>query len=161
MSLAETLTTQFTMTRFIATANLAGITHEESIVRAAGGGNSINWVLGHVIATRCDVIPALHQPAPWSDAETRLYRRGMALAAEPEYLPLDELRRAFEESQTSLLAGIATTSEEQFAANAPFNPGGQPETLGSLLMKIAIHEAYHLGQTGILRRMLGKPGAIR
>lgn len=161
ITLGDTLTTQFRMTSFIANANLEGITHEESIIRPAGGGNCINWVFGHVIATRCDVMPALDVTPPWSDAQTALYRRGMALAANPEYLPLDELRRGFDASQEALLAGIAKTSEERFAADAPFSPGGMRETLGSLLMKIAIHEGYHLGQTGILRRMLGRQGAIR
>ena len=30
----------------------------------------------------------------------------------------------------------------------------------SLLASIAFHEAYHLGQTGLCRRLLGKPGAL-
>jgi hypothetical protein len=32
--------------------------------------------------------------------------------------------------------------------------------IGTLLASIAFHEAYHLGQTGLSRRLLGKPGAL-
>ena len=160
-ALAETLAVQLRMNEFIARANTAGITHEESLVRAVPRGNNMNWVLGHVVATRCDVLRALRQESPWSDRERSLYRRGMTLAAEPEHLPFDDVVQAFHATQERMLAGIAELSEEELAGPAPFAPGGGPETLGSLLTKIAIHEAYHLGQTGILRRVAGKEGAIR
>ncbi|HUP60095.1 MAG TPA: DinB family protein [Thermoanaerobaculia bacterium] len=160
-ALAETLAVQLRMNQWIATANLEGITHEESLVRAVPGGNHINWILGHVVATRCAVLPALRQESVWSEERTQLYRKNQELRENPNYLPLDEVSRAFHASQERLLEGIAALTDEDLAAPAPFSPGGGSDTLGSLLMKIAVHEAYHLGQTGILRRVVGKPGAIR
>jgi len=157
----ETLAVQFGMNQFIAKVNLEGISHDESLVRAVETGNHMNWLVGHVVATRCALLPALRQESVWGDDVTRIYRRGSSGATDANYLPFDEVVNAFHTSQERLLAGIATLTEEDLAAPAPFSPGGGQDTLGSLLAKSAVHEGYHLGQTGILRRVVGKPGAIR
>jgi|ERR1044071_4498102 uncharacterized damage-inducible protein DinB len=160
-ALAEPLTIQYGMNSFIVLRNTEGITHEESLVRAAETGNHMNWVLGHVIATRCAVLPSLHQEPVWGDDTLRIYRRGSGSANDAEYLPFDQLLSAFHTTQERILAGIAMLTDEELAAPAPFSPGGGPETLGSLLTKSTIHEGYHLGQIGILRRVAGKAGAIK
>ncbi|MBV8519523.1 MAG: DinB family protein [Acidobacteria bacterium] len=159
--LAETLATQFNMTAFIANRNLDGLTHEESLVAAAPGGNSTNWILGHVVATRNVVLSAVGQQPVWGEEELRRYRRGSGLLDVDDALPLDDIQRAFAESQERLLAGIASVPADDWAKPAPFNVGPVAETLGSLLTKMAIHEGYHLGQTGILRRVVGKEGALK
>lgn len=160
-TLADTLRIQFQMNAYIVRANLDGITHEESLVRAVETGNHLNWLFGHVVATRCALLPALRQGSVWGEETMRLYRRGSSAAADADYLPFDEIARAFQTTQERILAGVASLSDEDLAAPAPFSPGGGPETLGTLLMKSTVHEGYHLGQTGILRRVVGKPGAIR
>ena len=160
-ALAETLATQFGMNQFIVRTNLDGITHAESLVRAVPDGNHINWLLGHVVATRCALLPSLHQQPPMAKDQMRAYDRGSSAVADEDYLPLDELLRLFDATQKQILAGVAALSEEEINAPAPFSPGGGSETLGSLLAKSTVHEGYHLGQTGILRRVVGKPGAIR
>jgi hypothetical protein len=159
--LAETLTTQFRMNQYIAGVNLDGITDEESRVRAIPTGNHLNWLVGHIVATRCAVLPSLHQEPVWGEDVVRMYRRGSDGASDANYLPFDEVVRAYHVTQERILAGIASLTEEELAAPAPFSPGGGPETLGSLLTKATVHEGYHLGQTGILRRVVGKPGAIK
>ncbi|HJQ38892.1 MAG TPA: DinB family protein [Thermoanaerobaculia bacterium] len=160
-ALAETLATQFGMNFFIAKVNLDGITHEESLVRAVETGNHINWLVGHVVATRNLLLPSLHQHPVWGDDTQALYRRGSSGAIPASYLPFDEVVRAFRETHERILAGVASLSDEELAAPAPFSPGGGPETLGTLLMKSTVHEGYHLGQTAILRRVVGKEGAIK
>jgi len=42
------------------------------------------------------------------------------------------------------------------------SPTGNPnETVRTLLTTIMFHQAYHAGQTAVLRRIAGKEGAIR
>ena len=160
-ALIETLTTQFGMNFFIAKVNLDGITHDESLIRAVETGNHLNWLVGHIVATRNLLLPALHQQPVWGEETQVLYRRGSSGAIDANYLPFDDVVRAFRETHERILAGVAALTDEELAAPAPFSPGGGPETLGSLLMKCTIHEGYHLGQTGILRRVAGKEGAIK
>jgi uncharacterized damage-inducible protein DinB len=45
-------------------------------------------------------------------------------------------------------------------APGPDSDGELTETVRSLLGTILFHQAYHSGQTGLLRRIAGKPGAI-
>ena len=71
----------------------------ESLVRAAPRGNNMNWVLGHVVATRCDVLSALGQESPWDDSRTQLYRRGMTFSDSPRHLPFEEVIRGFRATQ--------------------------------------------------------------
>jgi uncharacterized damage-inducible protein DinB len=158
--LNDTLAVQLRMNDFILRSNAEDVTHEESLVRAVPGSNNINWLVAHVVATRCAVLPALRQESVWSDEQIARYRRGVPLAEDAQHLPFDEILRAFRATQERILAGVASASRKDFDGPAPFAPGGGPETLGTLLMKIAIHEAYHLGQTGILRRVAGKPGVL-
>jgi hypothetical protein len=53
-------------------------------------------------------------------------------------------------------------SPDQMDKPAPISPTGNPkETVGSLLAALAFHEAYHVGQTGILRRVIGREGVVK
>lgn len=58
--------------------------------------------------------------------------------------------------------GLASREPETLGNPAPFSPGdNRDETIGTLLMAIAWHQAYHVGHTGLLRRLAGSDGAIR
>ena len=58
--------------------NLEGVTHDESLLQPPGGANCLNWVLGHVVATRDVALELLHQQPIWSKEDAALYRRGSA-----------------------------------------------------------------------------------
>jgi hypothetical protein len=109
------------------------------------GGNSIYWVARHVLATRDRMFPALGQKPVLGDGSPTLV----------------ELKAAFDQSQERLLNGIRTLTSDKLAADAPFSPTGGPlRPLGEFLVTSAFHEAYHVGQLGILRRILGKKGML-
>jgi uncharacterized damage-inducible protein DinB len=150
----------FEFSGFVAATNTAGVTHEESLIPAPNGHN-MNWVFGHVVAVRCRFLPGLGRESPWTEEQARPYRRGIPLEEATQHLPFGEIARAFEITQERILASLATLTEEDLAKPAPFNPGPQPETIGSLLTTIPMHDSYHLGQLGILRKVSGKEGAIR
>lgn len=58
--------------------------------------------------------------------------------------------------------GLARLAPEALDAPAPFSPRNKgDETVRSLLSILVFHQAYHTGQTALLRRMAGKAGAIR
>lgn len=41
--------------------NTEGITHGESLVQSIAGGNSMNWVVGHLLCVYNNVLPTLAQ----------------------------------------------------------------------------------------------------
>src|SRR5215212_8117675 len=92
---AATVVSQLRMTQTIAHRNLDGITHEESLVRPDAGGNALNWIVGHIVATRCNLAKALNVAPVWRDEVVASYRRGGNGAI---VLPSDEVVRAFDAS---------------------------------------------------------------
>ncbi len=76
-------------------------------------------------------------------------------------LELRDLLAGFDEASRRFDAGLAGVNPETLDQLAPGSPSGNPnETVRSLLSTIAFHQAYHAGQTGLLRRLAGKEGAI-
>jgi hypothetical protein len=77
-------------------------------------------------------------------------------------LDFDELRRRFAAMQEPLIRAINGMTSEIMAMKPPRPFTGDPnETVGSNLATLVFHECYHVGQTGVLRRVVGKPGVIK
>ena len=157
----ETIIGQLRFAQWAATRNLDQMTHPDSIVRPPGGGNDFNWILGHVITVRNKILPALGEQPVWDEDRSRRYA-GVSTAETDGRLPLDELRDALAATHERLVAGIDRADDAVLDAKAPFSPGKNPdETVRSLLGKSVVHESYHVGQLGALRRVAGKEGMIR
>jgi uncharacterized damage-inducible protein DinB len=144
--------------------NVDGLTHEDSLIQPQPGGNCLNWVVGHLVRTYNNfLLPLVGQEALFSTEALNRYARGSAeLREASEALPLEELLAAWDETSKRVVAGLAAVTPETLDKPAPFSPRKNPdETVRSLLTILVFHQAYHCGQTGLLRRMAGKEGAIR
>ncbi|MCP3997209.1 MAG: DinB family protein, partial [bacterium] len=53
------------------------------------------------------------------------------------------------------------TDEDLDAASPIKYLKGEDEIIGTMLTTFLFHESYHVGQTGLLRRIAGNEGAIR
>ena len=140
--------------------NLDGVTHEESLIQPEGGGNCLNWVLGHIVATRDNAMQLLNQEPVWGKEIAGIYQRGSdPLRDGSNAQPLEKIVADLERSQDRLVAGLATVSEPELSAPSPDK--SIAETVGEMLFVLQFHEAYHAGQTGLLRRIAGHEGAIK
>ncbi|MCP3960100.1 MAG: DinB family protein [bacterium] len=142
--------------------NTEGVSHQESLVQPHPGGNCLNWVVGHLASSR-DQMRGLVGLAPTlGENESPVYAR----SAEPltdasKAADFDQLTAAFAQDQDDILTAVAGLTAEQLAAPAPFSPGNNPrETVATLLAGLVFHEAYHIGQTGVLRRIAGHAGVL-
>lgn len=136
--------------------NVAGFSHEDSLKRPEAGGNCANWVLGHMVATRNLIMELLGQPSIWDDGKAGRYQRGTEPITESsEGLKFEEILEEYDRSQQRLLDALDAADESQFAAAAG------DSTVGAELAVLHFHEAYHAGQLGLLRRMIGHDGAIK
>lgn len=142
--------------------NLAGISHEDSLVHPAAGGNCLNWVLGHLVATYQHTFPLLGQEPVLAESVAKRYDRGSRPMEDPaEALELSALLSAWDQVAERFLAGLSRLTTEDLDRPAPFSPSKNPnETVRSLLTVVLFHQAYHAGQTGVLRRVAGQTGAI-
>jgi uncharacterized damage-inducible protein DinB len=140
-------------------ANVADMTHEESLIQPEPAGNCMNWVVGHVLHVYAGVLTRLGQTPVLSLDELARYARGGApLRDGAEALRFERLAEAWDASWPRVDAGLAGLTPE--ALEAPGLPGFG-DTVRDLLGFVFFHQAYHTGQAGILRRIAGRAGAIR
>jgi uncharacterized damage-inducible protein DinB len=144
---------QFDMNHRVLHQNVAGLSHAESIREPEPGGNCLNWVVGHIVASRGALLRALGAEPVWADSLALPYKRG----ARPEVatlLPFEKIVADFDRSQALVVAGLQALAEEALERT------GRKDPLGLELGFISFHESYHVGQTGLHRRLLGHEGAI-
>jgi hypothetical protein len=155
----QVLAFQFGVGEFVLERNLADVTNEESVRPPKPGGNTVNWIVGHVVCARNQALGLLGEMPPFDDTDFAAYGAGGLTSGKT--LEIDELKRRFSTLGPKLDDALKRSSPKQLSVAAPFSPTGNPhETVGTLLASIAFHEAYHLGQTGLSRRLLGKAGAL-
>ena len=143
--------------------NTEGITQAESLIQPKAAGNCMNWIVGHLIAVYHNVLPLLGQDPVLQKTQLSRYERGSAPIKDMSgALDIEVMLTAWDETCKRIDAGLATLTTAQMDSPAPMSPTKNPkETIGSLLGVICWHQAYHVGQTGVLRRIVGKEGAIR
>jgi len=159
---AKALAVQFQFNHLVFNRNLEGITHEES-VKFPPSGNCLNWVAGHVTATRDNILEILGESPVWTLKNKESYVRGSSPWKNGHDAErLEKIREKFEESQNRLSAKILSFDSAALLAPVPPEKNAfRVDNMGELLAAFAFHESYHMGQTGILRRLVGKEGAIK
>ena len=158
----ETLVAHHELGAKVFAANFDGLTHDDSLVHPKGGGNCVNWVLGHLVKARNDALGLLGADPLYPPNDFDRYATGKPPLTDPgEALPFPMLQESFTSLQQPLVAALRAVSSETLARPVPDSPTGNPnETVSSFIVAIAFHEAYHLGQVGLLRRTLGKDRAL-
>ena len=135
--------------------NVKDLTHEESLLQPGGGGNCLNWVVGHIVANRNHIHALLGEAPIWGEEDYARFKRGSAPVRDAAGArPFEKLLEDFSKSQTQVRAGLERMTEAKLAEAAG------DETVGDKLAFLQFHEAYHVGQAGLLRRLAGKKGAI-
>ena len=137
--------------------NLEGITHEDSLVMPQPAGNPINWVVGHVVATRNRMFVILKVEPVWPN-EVSLQYSGVdaSMWAPSDALDLKSIEADLTRSQSSLMSALDDMTARDL--NVRSKDG---RSLAEVLGFFQFHEAYHVGQVGLLRRIVGKQGVIK
>lgn len=136
--------------------NTDGVTHEASLRPVAPGSSHLNWLIGHMVASRDGILAQLGAETTWERERARRYDRGSQLPARGEEEPLSELLAALERSQRLLAAALPAAPAERLAA-----PSGMP---GRSVLEwtefLVWHDSYHTGQTALYRRVAGLEGTL-
>ncbi len=142
--------------------NSEGVTHDESLIHSEHGGNCINWVIGHVLISRMHLLKFLDVEWKLPEIIVPLYNRGTSGDGYDQFMQLEKLKELWGESQKLLTETIGALTPEQLGETAPtFGDFTKPDTRERRILFLHFHESYHLGQLGLMRRLLGKQGAIQ
>jgi DinB superfamily len=142
--------------------NVQGLTHADSVIQPRPGGNSLNWIMGHLVWAYEQALPLFGQDRVMEQGALDRYARGApGLGSPAEAVNFEDLLAAWKVAAERVDAGLAGLTPEVLDRKAPSSPTNNPnETMRSLVCTILFHQAYHAGQTAVLRRIAGKSGAI-
>jgi DinB superfamily len=162
-NVAGVVALQFGFTNGVFRQNTDGVTHAESLVGPKPAGNCMNWIVAHLLVARNSALALLGEKPLASPEKLERFARGSApLTDASEALDWDGLRADWEKAQEGIQAGLGRITAERLAAPLPEdrNPF-RLANVGEVLSVLVFHETYHVGQLGLIRRTLGKEGAIR
>jgi uncharacterized damage-inducible protein DinB len=132
-----------------------GLTHEDSLIQPPFRGNCLNFILGHIAASRQIVIKALDAPELMSEGHITRYTQD----ADPvtgegaDIMTLEEIMEVMEQSQETLSDRLLKLTPADLTKE--IGEGDQKTTLGRRIEFLSWHEAYHTGQTEYLRQLAG------
>jgi len=160
MRLQEALARQFGMMYATAASNIEGMTHEESLIAPEPAGNCANWILGHMTAVHNGVMKLVGETPVWDNKhlERRIFFD--PITDPTNAIDWNTLRDRFLGSRDRCLNALSHLSDELMAERMP-DPFGGSTTRGELLNTLAYHQAYHVGQLGMVRRIAGLEGKVK
>jgi hypothetical protein len=123
--------------------------------------NPLAWQLGHLACVEEDVAQLFGPGDPPAPLVPRSLRAVCATgsaspSAETGYLPLAELWTLLDRTHAQLL-GVLESAGTDDLDRAPRVANPFFRSLGQGIYEAALHENYHVGEIGALRKALGKP----
>jgi uncharacterized damage-inducible protein DinB len=146
---------QYTLNSDLVSRSIADIAADKWFTQPCPDSNHLMWVTGHILNIRGHMVLRLlgAQPKPYWD---ELFKRGGKLVQPERYPRPEEVRGAWTEVANELSAAFTSVSEKTLAQPAPqTNAPTFDGTVGGLIAFFALHEGYHVGQLGYLRKFLG------
>ena len=133
----ETLVAHHELGAKVFAANFDGLTHDDSLVHPKGGGNCINWVLGHLVKTRNDALGLLGADPWYPPSDFDRYATGKPPLTDPgEALPFPMLQESFTSLQQPLVTALRAASTQTLARPVPDSPTAATPTRPSALSSL-------------------------
>lgn len=133
---------------------LAGLKDDDVVKQFAPNTNHVAWLAGHLVSTRYMLanVLGINDSEPFPD----IFAGGKGMQAGTKYPQASEMSRGWDEITEKIIGKLKTLSENEIKADAP-QPVPTGKSVGAFINFITHHEAYTIGQLGLLRRLLGYP----
>lgn len=133
---------------------LENITEEQAWNRANENVNPLIWMAGHLVGTRMGMSQfGGFEPDPSFEA---FFGHDQKLDMNKTYPPLESIKTAWNEISGKISTGLAAMPDEALSAPAPAKVPVADDTMSGFMAFLMHHEAYHMGQMGILRKYVGE-----
>jgi hypothetical protein len=136
-------------------AQTEGLSHEQCLLQPPFRGNCMNWVLGHIVGNRNNVLLALGEKPILSEEESARYGYGSepVCADGQDVIPLERMLELLQHSEERIAQALARLTPDDLAREVRDHRGAI--TLANRLFYLYFHETYHTGQTELLRQLAG------
>jgi uncharacterized damage-inducible protein DinB len=137
-----------------------GLSHQDSLIQTEWNINCLNWVVGHIVQGRDEMLARLGHDRLMSSEVSERYARESDPVTEdgPNVLRLEELVALARRSQGRIADLIGAMTADQFAEER--TRGDRTYTVGSSVHFSYFHDTYHTGQTELLRQLAGTADKI-
>jgi hypothetical protein len=138
-----------------------GLTHEQSLIQLPFRANCLNWVIGHVLTNRRNIIQLLGEENPLPSVKLDHYERESdpILGEDEGVISLEELLNYLEVTQDILARLLESETLETLQRMVPYRTNPE-RPLSYWLLFLYFHDSYHVGQTELLRQAAGKNDKI-
>ena len=149
------LVAAFERNTWVIEAQTDGLSHEDSLIQTEWNINCLNWVIGHIVQGRDDLLNSLGHERLMSPEVSERYARESDPVVEdgPNVLQLSELVVLVRQNQDRLSEVLGGMTLEDFAKER--TRGDRTYTVGSSVHFRYFHDTYHTGQTELLRQIAG------
>lgn len=129
--------------------HVAGLSHPASLRQLAPTTMCVNWLVGHIVATRAHLlVDVLDAPQIWNAVTLAPYIHESApLIKENGTRHIDDLISDLDRSQYQLNTLLTSTTAETLQSINDLR------TVGEHLLFYHAHEAYHVGQLEVLTQL--------
>ncbi len=147
---AESLTQSYATNHWLIKNITEGLTNDDSLVQPPYDGNCLNWVLGHILASRHTALKLAGAAPVWNQDEVDRYKTGSApITSKNQAIPMEKLIGDLDLSQERIAEALGQKSEEELGQEAETDRGLKP--VAQHLAGLHWHETYHTGQLELLR----------
>ena len=129
---------------------IEGIADDQLARRTSDQSNSAMWILGHIANNRAKMAQLLG-----ADIKTPLAVFDKVFDDSIDYPGREEVMEFFTKATNEIIKRLPHTDARFLAGDAPFELPTADQSLLGALSFFAQHEAYHVGQLGIIRKQLG------
>jgi len=132
-----------------------GVDEAESTHRAGDNTNPFGRVAGHVAVARHGLAGLLKidvPELPWGSFAD--FSMGGQFNPDVKCPPLAEIQNMFNQITEAFMAKLPDVSDDILSAPSPFPIPGDNPTVGDLLAFLTMHETYHIGQMGLLKKSM-------
>lgn len=141
---------------FIIKRILHEVTDDDFKKQPVESRNSIQWIYGHIITERCQIIrlTGSERELPFN----KLFDQGAKLLSSDNYPEITEMHDEMKKVDRELLDRLESLDESQIRKESSYNFRiDDKSVLGGIAFLLA-HEGYHVGQMSYVRCLLGYKG---
>ena len=153
-----TVAEQFRITTNLFIKAMDGVSAAEAMRRPADWSNPLLWLAGHVTQFRSRLLLLVGSPRdfPWE----AIFDTGAKVGPPSIYPVPEEVVAVWEDFSAILEDRLGALSEAELAAPPGLKVPTTDATLRGAIGYFSLHEAYHVGQMGYVRKWLGKTPII-
>lgn len=148
----STIKNQFDLHTRLFNNVLDGIDDAVTDARANDHVNHLKWIAGHLTSARFGFkdLAGLDQKDPHAE----FFSRGKDIDPTKQYPPISDIKANWNAISGQISSALENLPPEALSADAPNVPiaGGKMDVFLDFILH---HEAYHIGQMGILRKFAG------